>query len=473
MKLLKYFFFILLFPYITFAQQGYNIKIKIKGNSDSLMYLVNYYADKQLIKDTAKIDIAGYANFKGKEVLPGGIYLGVMQNYKYFEFIIDKEQNFTLETDSADFVKFMNVKGSNDNKMFYDYLGFLNDKYKLVEKWNKLKQNFQDNPDSVKFANDKLELLNKDIQTYKLEFIKNNPETFMAKFFKASKEPEIPEAPIPVQGERDSTYIKRFQYEYYKAHYWDDFDFSDDRLLRTPIFHNKLNQYWKNVLVQHPDSLIKEADWMVEKTKGNPETFKYIVWYTTYNAETSQIMGVDKVFVHLVEKYYMTGKAHWVNDKVLENLTKRAMTLKRLLIGVKATDLLMTDSLGRFMPLHQVKAKYTILYFWDTDCGHCQKETPKLYELYIKLKSENVKVYSVATDNDFSRWTNYVREKGLDWINVYDSKHWTNYKDIYDIISTPILYLLDENKTIIAKKISVDQLEEVINRGIEAKAKTK
>jgi hypothetical protein len=34
----------------------------------------------------------------------------------------------------------------------------------------------------------------------------------------------------------------------------------------------------------------------------------------------------------------------------------------------------------------------------------------------------------------------------------------TDFKNIYDIYSTPVMYILDENKKILAKRIGVEQV---------------
>src|SRR5215204_4953646 len=106
------------------AQTGYNVKVKVNGLRDSLCYLANYYGDKQYLKDSSKADASGTIVFKGAEKLPGGIYMIVLPGKKYFELIIDKEQVFSVETDTMEYVKHMKVSGSNENKLFYDYLQF-------------------------------------------------------------------------------------------------------------------------------------------------------------------------------------------------------------------------------------------------------------------------------------------------------------------------------------------------------------
>jgi hypothetical protein len=110
------------------VSKGYEIKVNVKGLSDSTCQLAYYFGDKQYIKDSAKADTKGNLVFKGDEELPGGIYMVVLPGKKYFEMIVDKEQYFNLETDNADLVANMKVKGSKDNEVFYDYLRWITER---------------------------------------------------------------------------------------------------------------------------------------------------------------------------------------------------------------------------------------------------------------------------------------------------------------------------------------------------------
>ncbi|MCX6266490.1 MAG: DUF5106 domain-containing protein, partial [Bacteroidetes bacterium] len=139
--------------------------------------------------------------------------------------------------------------------------------------------------------------------------------------------PEVPNAPILANGRPDSA----FGYRYFKAHFWDGSDFTDDRLLRTPVFHNKLKKYFDNIVVQNPDSVIIEVDALIEKSRPNPEMFKYMVWFSTYRYENPEYMGFDKVFIHIVDKYYVTGQTTWITQSVNENIIKKAAKIRPLL----------------------------------------------------------------------------------------------------------------------------------------------
>ena len=437
---------------------GYNIKIKLNGIKDSLCYLANYFGDKQYIKDSARSDASGIYVFKGTEKLPGGIYLFVFPGRKFFEMVVDKEQDFTMETDTGNAIKNMKIKGSVDNKLFYDYLNFVTEKGKEVEALKPIMSS--KNKDSVKTAKAKIIVIDSLVVNYKLDYIKKHPETMLAKVFAAAEDPKIPEIPTLPNGRKDST----FAYRYYKSHVFDKVDFSDDRILRTPVFHGKLKQYiGAELTLQTPDSVIKEADYLVEKARSNKEMFKYVVWYITNTYENSNIMGMDAVFVHMVNNYYTKDQATWVDSVNLYKIQERARILEPILIGKPAPYVILQDTAGKWKSLYDVKAKYTLLFFWDPDCGHCQKTVPKLVDFYNKNKAKyDLEVFGANTAVEEEKWKKFIRDKDLKWPNVADIKTQNNFRHEYDVSSTPQLFLLDKDKKIIAKKLDVETLEQFL-----------
>lgn len=460
-------FLLIALPSLLFAgePQGYNIKIIAKGlKPGSTCLLANYYGEKQYIKDSAKVNDKGEVIFKGETKWDQGIYLFVPPSKRYFDFVMDAEQNFTLEADTADYIKTMKIKGSEENKIFYEYQNFMASKQKQIEPLREELKKVKAK-DSTKIIQDKITAIDEEVKNYRIDLYKTHPKSFVAKLMKAMQDPEIPEAPILENGKKDST----FAYRYYKAHFWDNIDFSDDRMLRTPIFHPKVKQYMEKLTAQGPDyvdSINASADYIISKAKANLEVFKYIVYWLTYNYESSNIMGMDAVFVHLVEQYYVTKQAFWVDSTQLYKITNRAYTLKPLLIGKKAPMVNMQDTTGKYIPLYDVKAKYTVMIFWDHGCGHCKKEIPKLVEQYnSKLKAKGVQVYAIETEDKPKEWKQFIKEHKLNWINVCEPDDYKRAvtKKIYDIYSTPVIYLLDENKIIKAKRIESEQIINIVD----------
>ncbi|HRG37160.1 MAG TPA: DUF5106 domain-containing protein [Bacteroidia bacterium] len=453
----------LIMPFVALAtgDDGHEIKIKVKGFAPGTNCILgNYYGDKQYIKDSAKVGANGELIFKGPEKYPQGVYLLIPDNKKYFDLIMDENQHYTLETDTADYVLNMKVKGSEENNFFFTYQKFITTQQKVVEPLRTLLSKTKDK-DSVKNITDKILKVDTEVKSYKQDFIKKNPKSFIAKLFTAMEDPEIPEAPTLPGGKKDSL----FPYRYYKAHFFDNIDFSDERLLRSPVFHPRVKQFMDKMTLQIPDSLNVSADYLVEKARSNPEIFKWVVYWLTYTYESSKIMGMDAVFVHMVEKYYVTNQAYWVDSTQLAKITNRAYSLSPILIGKKSPPISMIDSTGKTINLYDVKGKYTIVVFWDEDCGHCKKEIPKLRDFYdSKLKALGAQVYAIAAEDKVKEWKKFIIDNKLNWINVHQPDNYKRAvtKKIYDVISTPYIYLLDENKIIKAKHIDADQVMELI-----------
>lgn len=444
---------------VAFAGGGYEIKLTIKGLKDQNIQLAYYFGDKQYIKDSARVDGNGKLVFKGEEVLPGGVYIAVLPSRKYFEMIVDKEQKFSMETDTTDLIASMKVKGSNDNELFYQYLNWISVKGKQLEMLRKDLELAKGDEAKTKTIRDNQIALDKSVKEYKDKFIAANPDLLLTKIFNAGWEPEIPEIPLLQNGRKDST----FAYLYFKSHYFDKFDMKDDRLLRSPVFANKIKQYVEKLTPQMPDSINLAASKLIGLTDEKSEIFKYLVYWITNTYEKSEIMGMDAVFVHMAENYYLSGKAFWVDESQIQKIRDRVNALKPCLLGVTANNMKLLKPDFHQIALHDIKKKYTLIYFWDPSCGHCQKVTPQLSEFYKAHKVDmDLEVLGVYIESDTTEWFKYIKEKELNWINAADLTGTAQFRKYYDIYSTPVLYVLDRNKKIIAKRIDVEKLEDFL-----------
>lgn len=442
----------------TFGK-GHEIKATVRGVKDAMCQLAYYYGDKQYIRDSAKADSKGMVVFKGDEELPGGIYMLVIPGRKYFELILDKEQRFSLETDTTDLINKMVIKGSKDNEQFYDYLKWINVRGRQMESLKAELDAAKSDPAKTAEIKARQTVIDNEVKDYKANIIKNFPEALLSKIFKAGIEPEIPEMPTKPDGSKDST----FPYRYFRAHYFDNLDLKDDRLIRTPIFASKVKQYIERLVPQIPDSICKASKELIAKTDPNGDIFKYLVYWITNTYEKSNVMGMDAVFVCMSEEYYLTDKAYWIDSTQRAKIKDRVYDLKPCLIGKTAYNMKLLKPDFHPIAVNDLKSSYTILYFWDPSCGHCQKITPKLHEFYTKYKQElDLEVMGVYIETDTTEWFKYIREKGLTWVNAADLTLKSRFRDYYDIYSTPVIYVLDRNKRIIAKRIDVENLEEFI-----------
>jgi thiol-disulfide isomerase/thioredoxin len=457
-------------PVLLFAQ-GYTIKFRIRGVKDTTCLIANYYGNGTYVKDTLKVDGSGRCVFKAKEDLPKGVYIVVLSDKNYFEFVVNKDRKFSMETDLKNLLGNMVISGSPENQLFYEYLKYNKVKYDDIQRIQEKYKSGGENKDSAKIVGKKIDSINDQIIKYKLSLVSKNPDSFVAFMINAMKEPEVPEIPVLPNGRKDST----FAYRYYKAHYWDGTDFTDDRLLRTPVFYSKLVKYYDKVIIQIPDSIINETDRLINLSRPNHEMFKYMVWFTTYHYENSEIMGFDKIFVHIVETYYVTGQADWINKTVLENIIKKGMKMKPLLIGEKAPNMIMMDTNNQLVSMYNIEANYLVVLFWDPDCGHCEQEIPKIRELYERDKDKyGIKIFAVCSDSSMVKFKKAIRKKDMDWINVDGPRTLTgDFHDSYDITTTPVTYLLNNRKEILAKRLNAEQLSQFLQNYSKAKSKVK
>lgn len=464
---------------------NYDIKIRIANlpdSVDSAAFMSNYYGNKQYYFDTVTFEKGGLLHFKGDTIM-GGIYSVILTDKKsYFEFVVN-EPKIELETTFGNFTKTMKVKTSEENKYFYEYLNYVEGKAVEAEAIKKKIEASEGNDKEKEKHEAALNEVDKQVIAYKKDFMAAHPTLFISKVFKTSAEPETAEH----EEIKDETERQKVRYLEFKHEYLKDVDFTDERLLRTPVFHNKLNYYVTKLIPQVADSIIKEADDLVARTGGNREMYKYVVHFITSKYEDSKIMGLDAVLVHMGLNYYCPDKAWWLKASKMEEFCERVTKMEPILIGKQAPDLILLDTTGlKWVRLYDIKAPYTVLYFWDSGCGHCKKVTPKLKEFYEQYRTKGVEVYAVGTEFENKDWIDYIRKNELPWINVSDTPDANknahelirqgkttleslNFRDTYDIFSTPKVFLLDENKKIIATKLMPEQLGEFIDHLLKEK----
>jgi thiol-disulfide isomerase/thioredoxin len=275
---------------------------------------------------------------------------------------------------------------------------------------------------------------------------------------------ETPKVPEGTHYLPDGKVDSNFGYYYYKAHYWDGFSLKDDRLIHTPLLEMKLEEYFNKMLIQQEDTICKYADTILNKMKGTEDLYKFTLNWLSTNAQTSKVMGMDKVFVYLVENYYMKGVATWLSTEDLKKFIDRANELAPTLMNKKAADFTGIDLNKKELNLYSVKAKYTLVVFYDPDCGHCQGEMPHLDSLYYAdLKERGVKVIAFNVDKEEQKWKDFLKKyKMEDWINVYDPERKSLYWRYYDVQATPSIYLLDEGKIIRGKKLDYTTISKAI-----------
>jgi hypothetical protein len=163
-----------------------------------------------------------------------------------------------------------------------------------------------------------------------------------------------------------------------------------------------------------------------------------------------------------------------MNEKYKKFIFDRGYSLMSNVIGKKAAELPMVDTLGKNFSLSALQAPFTVICFWDPTCGHCKEEVPRVDSIFqAKWRKEGVKLVGVMTDGGKQNWLNYIRENKLGgWIHVYQTEETKDkiykagqpgYRQLYDVYQTPMIYLLDKDKNIVAKKLTYLQVDDFMD----------
>jgi len=471
---------------VALAGQGYRVEVTMAGLSEDTLILGEYFTSRMIPKDTIVLDQRGKGVFEGEVPFGGGLYLIYFSPSHYFDLLLDSDQVLAVKADTSDIQGSITFEGSEDNRIFLEYKKTLQLKRIELERQQSLLATAGSAADTSRIQEEQTRI-NREMENYMDRIESDFSHLFVSDFVGATREPVPPEALLSGEKRHDDS----LRYFYFRNHYLDRFDPFDTRLLHTPLYEGKLKGYITRVVPQHPDSLIVAVDTLLQGARPDEELYRYLLITLFNHFAESKYMGMDVVYFHIAEHYYIPD-ATWSSaefiDKLKENLEKNKPTL----IGQTAPNLLMRKvppehfemaqedelikrdpHIGQDFHLHDIQARFTILYFWEADCGHCKKSTPALHEIYSRLREKDVKVISVHAVNTIEgkeMWVDFINEhKMYDWINCW-SPYSNEFRRLYNLQSYPQLMILDRDKTILARRITPEQAEQIINNIIRSES---
>jgi thiol-disulfide isomerase/thioredoxin len=445
----------------------YNISVKIDGlDCEDELLLANQFGDKQYLRDTSEC-VNGIATFRGDESLQNGVYLIVLPKKNYFEILISKNEdqtNYFFHTDTTLSPKKMIVEGSKENELFFEFNNFA-----IVEgnKAGKIRREL-DSLEEGKIQK-KLELelkdINKGVALKRDKISQDYSELFIGKLYKSMTEIKSPD--FSDKSEEDK---RKFKYLWMREHFWDKVDFSEDGLVRSPVFHNKLKYYFDTYMPPIADTAIWLGDNLINKIEaaGSKEQYKYTIHFLLGYFESAKFMCFDKALWHIAKNYYCAGKAFWADSAYVSKMCVESAKMEATLCDKVAPDMYMPDSTFRQrIRMSEIKKPVTVLVFWDINCGHCKKEMPLISQMYDSLTNENLEIYAVYTQGDWEGWKKRLAKDKFNFINVANAFGEDKFRKKYNIRTTPQIFVLDKDKNIRFKKIGAKDLPKTIEYLLE------
>jgi thiol-disulfide isomerase/thioredoxin len=459
MKKLFVFALILSFAYHLNASFDANDKLKIhfhsEVNSSLTVKLAYYYGSRVFLQDSISLETSGKLAYTGD--FHKGIYLLVFPNSKVYEFMVNENNELSISISSGKNGYSASIRGDSISKAFdiyskkmigiLDHLDSLKHALSITKSdivSSKIKKNIKTVKDSLQLVNEVLSI--------------KYHGTFLGNYLHAQIPVSMPK--LMEKGISSDSLGLLMKLYYYKNHYLDNINWSDQRLIYTPVMEKKIKEYFIKFVQKKPDSITEAIDTIINKT-NNQEVYRFLTEMLFDKYEQNKHKSLDEyAYLHLVKQYYLGGKTPWMNDEQISILEDEYNRIWPASIGQVAPSISLPDKDDQIVHLNNIRSAYTLVFFWDYECTHCKRILQELVSLESKYRYLDIKVMSVFTGEDMDVWKAYLAKKiPQAWENTYQKGQEIKPISVYNVNSIPSIYLLDANKVILNKNVTVSELD--------------
>jgi peroxiredoxin len=368
-------------------------------------------------------------------------------------------QSFSLQWNLNEGLASAQFTGSPENQAWVEYIHFIQERQRRRQHLQQRLQSNMNRLDSTALLNAEVETMNREVKNKWKEIENAYSGKMLALFISSIRELEPPPITIADSSANMDSLYQNHYYMFFRDHFFDNYQLSSPYILQMPFYTQALNTYFTRVLKFERQDTTERIAWLLGKLEENKPLYRYTVHELYDLYKNVPYPDLEGLYLDVGEKYIVNRPDMWdaeYVDKVAFSIELASMNP----VGAKATDLKLNDLTGNAISLYDVQAAYTVLYFFNPQCGACAEITPKVHETYQEYKNKGVQVFSVYVDRDKEVWMNYVMSnKYFDWINVWDADETAGIYSKYDLHAIPMIYLLDEDKIIKAKDIRYDELD--------------
>ena len=457
-------------PLVAFgAKKGYKITFRVDGNTDSLIYMGYYHAQNRYFCDSAINNGKGKFVFEGKVDLKPGLYSFTNHRDRFVGFVVYREpQRFSLRTDNENWLLRMTVEDSRENELFFNYKRAEEVLYQEMDEASRT-------ADSATFVSEYRPRYIHRLDSLRMQFIHQYPDCMLSRMMFSTKDPDVPD-----KNPDGSPMDKRERYEWIMAHFFDNMPLEDNFIIRTPktVFYDRVMEYVdRNMKGMPPEMICPLLDSLIDRAEPAAEVYRWLILNLTNHFLQSRIMVYDEVYVHLVLRYFANGKVTGVEPSLIDEQVEQATRWERLLVGKEAPELILFDTLRHAASLHHMPGDYTLLLFWSPTCGHCRDIIPAVYKIYDQYaESLKVSAFAILTEPDDAtivKWKKFLADHHMTnprWINLNGAEANVDWRQVYDVQTTPQIYLIDNhNHKFLAKKLNATILENIFQVLMEKK----
>lgn len=228
--------------------------------------------------------------------------------------------------------------------------------------------------------------------------------------------------------------------------------------------------------------IVETIDMFFEDSKDNPDFFHEIFYELYQYLKSSPSYTLQQGAAYLANKYIAGMPELWETVEFTDKGVSHGSVIRADYLSVKefidqtalavlmfyrnpldkqATDLTLRTLKNKKQSIYDLRARYTVLYFYDMNCALCSAVSDAIDKIQRRYDASDVCVAAIYTGKD-NKWKRYVKESDRAWIDLWDRKRESGMFDKYDLMDVPAIYLLDENKVTLAKDINPDVLSALL-----------
>ncbi|MBP5539643.1 MAG: thioredoxin family protein [Bacteroidales bacterium] len=220
----------------------------------------------------------------------------------------------------------------------------------------------------------------------------------------------------------------------------------------------------------------------------NDSTRRFAARHLFQHYMDSPLMGDEAVAIHLYDRWFAEGKGAGTSlgkDGAISFASEEEAFSARIfveanrqsLLGMTAPALRLydgndhevalfssaTEALPEGISSIASDGRLRVLYFYATDCSVCKLYSKQL-EVLLSRFTRPIDLMAVYTGKERESWESYARER-LSWkasnvriFNLWDAEGKGEFVTRYGVLSTPRLFLIDTDGTIIGRRLDPEAL---------------
>jgi thiol-disulfide isomerase/thioredoxin len=451
---------------ITIAQ---SISFTTSNQSFNHASLARHYADDVLLVKKVSSDENG-RNYFYFDSLNSGIYYIVLPDSSSFEFLYDNTFNGKIEITHHAPGTFQLLSAPQPTRDYYTYNQLIRQITTERDSLNFTLRQHDTNEKAKKKLLKQRQYLDEKEDSLLRAMVLNFENTFLGNYLKPFEKIQVPDFKHQ-ENNRDisDSLIWAWRLNYYKKHFMDNLELADPYLINTPVYTNMVNRYLDKITLQQPEDLKQSISLLVKRASANRITHEFLTNYLLKKYALLKANPLyEAVYLDIIKLYYLEAEAPWADNNLINVLSREYNQLAPLMLGMKAPQISIEDMNYNIIALDSINSRFIVLYFHNYDCHYCEKVGPEIKKLSLKYDKNNLRVFAICLGEEDDDCRDYVLENGYtSFYNGINREKIASIATSYNIRYTPTIFLLNNQKKIIAKNLNVNQLKELLRDSLK------